>query len=303
MINTTPRAPELKARPWVKPLCHDVGGHDAAKSKGALIGTPLSESVRQTQKIGKILLDESVEPARSRLRAMGTDTDVDSDEIIAMGQIYVAEHGGSIRTFNGGLHHECGWWPGYKRRRLQHWQGMAQRAYLLRHECDVGTLWAQSEARRFVFPHADRRRSYTCDAELRLIDGTIVIVEIKRTPNDLSDEDYRLTLAGVAEICRRIGWEFRIVFADEIFANRHHRNNVELFASRRFATVTPTSIRRLEAFATKVSQVTTYGHLAEVLRPDWAVAGKAIIQALLVRRRIDIDLTQPLDDSTRVDIL
>ncbi|MEJ7777021.1 MAG: hypothetical protein WKF52_06530 [Sphingomicrobium sp.] len=130
-----------------------------------------------------------------------------------------------------------------------------------------------------------------------------MIVEIKRTADDLSDEDYRLTLAGVAEICRRLGWEFRIVFASEIFVNRHHRANVELFSSRRFATVTPQALRRLELYALRNGQTTTYGDLAATLRPDWEVAGKAVIQALQVRRRIEIDLTRPVHDDTTVVIL
>jgi hypothetical protein len=116
-------------------------------------------------------------------------------------------------------------------------------------------------------------------------------------------EEYQLTLAGVAEICRRCGWTFQIVFAREIFESRVHRNNVELFQSRRFARVGPEHLRRLTQIASSGGSHTTYGDLSEALDPRFPPAGAAVIQALLVRRMIEIDLTDNLYPETPVRIL
>jgi hypothetical protein len=220
-----------------------------------------------------------------------------------MGDMYVTDHGGSLRTFPGNLTHENGWWPSYKRRRNQHWEGMAQRNFLLSAECDLDVIWAQSEARRFEFVLDGRRRRYTSDVEMHLADRRPEIVEIKRDEDDLADEDYQLTLAGVAEICRRCGWLFKIVFAREIFASRTHRKNVELFQSRRFARVGRDHLRRLTEIAACDGPDHTYGDLSAALDPNFPPAGAAVIQALLVRRMIEIDLTQHLYPETPVRIL
>ncbi|MGZ8331572.1 MAG: hypothetical protein ACXW27_00295 [Allosphingosinicella sp.] len=248
------------------------------------------------------LLDPSYEPDRSRVR-LYDEARRDSDELVSMGDMYVADHGGSLRTFSGNLSHENGCWPSYKRRRNQHWEGMAQRNFLLKAEVDLTVIWAQSEARRFEFVLAGKRRRYTCDIEKRLADGTRAIIEIKRNEADLADEDYQLTLAGVAEICRRCGWLFQIVFSHEIFASRTHRKNVELFQSRRFASVGREHMRRLTQIASCDGPDHTYGGLSAALVPSFAPAGAAIVQALLVRRMIEIDLTQHLYEETPVRIL
>lgn len=279
-----------------------AGDEKRAADSSNLIHTPLVSLARARSTISNALRDDNFLPDRTRIRFFD-DASRDSEELISMGDMYVASHGGSLRTFSGNLTHENGWWPGYKRRRLQHWEGMAQRNHLIASEVDLDVLWAQSEARRFEFALGGRRRRYTCDLELRLADNTAVIVEIKRDEADLADEDYQLTLAGVAEICRRCGWVFKIVFAREIFASRQHRLNAELFQSRRFARVSAKHLCRLHDFALSEGPDTTYEALSLTLEPSFQAAGAAVVQALLVRRQLQIDLTQHLYPETPVRIL
>jgi hypothetical protein len=224
------------------------------------------------------------------------------EELTSMGEMIVRADGGSLRTFHGNLAHENGWWPSFKRRRLQHWQGSAHRNALMLHECRPDVNWAQTEARRFRFFLEGRWHRYTCDLEVNMLDGTTEIWEIKRDDRALEDPDYRLTLAGVDEICRRVGMKFRIVMADEIFVSRQHRDNVELVASRRFISIEPKHLRRLEAFAISRGCDSTYGELAKVLEPGWETRGRALVQGLLVRRRVEFDLKGRLIGRTPVKI-
>jgi hypothetical protein len=267
-----------------------------------IIAIPVAAHLDPRRAIAQQLYDPAISPDRTRVRPLKHLPEA-GDELVTMAHMYMARHGGSLRTFTGNLAHENGWWPSYKRRRLQYWEGMTQRAYLLRCEVDPDVEWAQSERRRFEFPLEGRVRRYTCDVEVRKTDGSTEIIELKRDERDLQDEDYRLTLAGVAEICRRCGWTFKIVLAPEIFISHHHRDNVELFQSRRFARVGPEHIRRLDSFALRNGQTSTYGELAEVLEPEFTPAGMAVLQALLVRGRINIDLTMPLFHETPVQIV
>lgn len=269
----------------------------------ALIRIPLSQSVVRGAALHGQLRDPTIEPSRTNvLRRDDPDMPVADEELTGMGEMFVRSDGGSLRTFSGRLAHENGWWPGFKRRRLQHWQGAAQRNALMLAEVSHGVNWAQSEGRRFHFPLGGRWRGYTSDLEVDMFDAPTEIWEIKRDDRALDDPDYRLTLAGVDEICRRIGMRFRIVMADEIFANRHHRDNVELFASRRFVSIGPEHLRRLDAFAIGRGRETTYGELAEALEPGWRTRGMAIVQGLVARRRVEIDLTRRVIGRTPVTI-
>lgn len=275
---------------------------DASKAP-TLIRIPLSQNVVRDAVLHSQLRDPTINPSRTHvLRRDDPDMPVVGEELTSMGEMIVRSDGGSLRTFSGRLAHENGWWPSMKRRRLQHWQGTAQRNALMLSEVGFQVNWAQSEARRFVFSLGGRLREYTCDLEVNMFDAPTEIWEIKRDDRALDDPDYRLTLAGVDEICRRIGERFRIVMADEIFANRRHRDNVELFASRRFVEIGPDHMRRLDAFAIGCGREATYGELAAALQPGWPSRGKAIVQGLVVRRRVEIDLTRRLTNRTPVII-
>ncbi len=98
------------------------------------------------------------------------------------------------------------------------------------------------------------------------------------------------------------GLRFRIVMADEICSNRCHRDNVELVASRRFVSIEPRHLRRLEAYAITQGCHTAYGELAEILEPGYGSRGKAIMQGLVVRRQVEIDLTRRLIGRTPITI-
>lgn len=253
-----------------------------------------------------MLRDDAYEASNNRLRGLGITPelhpDIASDELVSMGAVILAEGGGSLRTFSGGLAHECGWWPSYKRRRLQFWEGISARDHLVAGECNADVDWMQSEGIGFRFFLDRKWRSYTADADMRIL-GRRHVVEIKRSERDLLDPEYLLKLAAVAEICRRCGWIFRIVLSNEIFVNRHHRENCERFAMRRFARVSPRRLERLESYALKNGPETTYWDLADALAPNAIEVGEAILQALAIRRRVSLDLTRRVHPQTPVVIL
>lgn len=260
----------------------------------ATVCAPLEISVQRGVEIGLPFLDESQEPMAARLRAFGISPelhpDLRSDELITMAQVITAEDGGSLRTFSGGLRHECGWFPSYTAHRLQHWEGISALNFLVESECNLRVSRRQSEGIRFRFFVDGKWRTYTADMDMT-VEGVRHIVEIKSRENWVGTDEYRLVLAAVAEICRRCGWVFRLVLGTEIFANRHHRDNCEMFASRRFVRVSERVMDRLEGFAIKRGDETIYGELAEALAPGCSPLGEALIQALTIRQRIEIDLT------------
>jgi hypothetical protein len=76
---------------------------------------------------------------------------------------------------------------------------------------------------RIEFMRDGKLTSYRPDAVRMFVDGTIEVIECKRTPDDLNDEEYRETLALVAEICRRLGMVFRVLYLHDIMGPRERQ--------------------------------------------------------------------------------
>ena len=217
-------------------------------------------------------------------------------------QMIRAEDGGALRTFNGGLAHENGWYTSRKARRVLHWQGAAQYDFLTRAEVEFPVVRVASESVRFEFTRHGKKQIYTVDVELLASDGTVTLIEIKRDERDFTDPEYRAKLAAVREVCEEHGIRFRIVFRHQIWNSLVHRRNVTLFCSRRFVTVLPEHVEHLEAHARQVGMDATFGSTANAIAPECLRTGEAVLQALTVARRIELDLTRPLMDSTPVTI-
>ena len=208
--------------------------------------------------------------------------------------------GGPMRTFNGGQMHENGWFASRKAARLLHWQGTAQRDCLVRAEVEFGVVRMASESPRFVFRSSGGEEVYTADLELEGSDGITTVVEIKRDQRDLSDPDYRAKLARVKAACQAHGMRFTVVFRNDIWVSIAHRRNATRFANRAFTNIRPEHLDRLERHRRKVGPHTSFGELADAIEPADRRCGEAVVQALTVARRIEIDLTRPIFDATRV---
>ena len=272
------------------------------KLKDAEVRIPLSQKVVAGIDLRRQLRDPSFRPDRTRLMPRDAEFPLADERLTSMGEMIMEADGGSLRTFTGDRAHENGVWPGWKRRRLQHWEGTAQRYALLAAECDFTVAWAQSEPCLLRFPVGTEWFDWYADLWVTRVDGPDELWEIKRDESQLEKPGYLLKLAAAAEICRRIGMRFRLVMADEIVENRHHRDNLETFAGRRFVSMSPEHIRRFEAFAIGNGPETTYGQLANVIDPTCPARGAAVVQGLVVRRRVEIDLRELLTNRTFVRI-
>jgi hypothetical protein len=185
--------------------------------------------------------------------------------------------------------------------RTQHYESLHQLALIERCETDPNVVHYQSEARRFEFI-LRRKERYTSDVDILDADGRLAVVEVKGDDADLRDPEYRLKLAGVAEICRRVGHEFRITFGSEIFENSRHRFNVRLASSMRRTAISSSQKRLVESLRSKGDDM-RLGEFAELMAPGNFVQGRAITFAMLVRRIVSLDLTQPLIDEMPVSFI
>lgn len=266
-----------------------------------ITSTPISQMLVRSPRPDHFL-DPEQQAMRNRLRPIVRDVAVDGDEVTSMATMHRAKDGGPLRTFNGGLPHENGVMYVKKAKRLLHWQGAAQRALVIRCESDfaVERVFTENVGLEFMFEGELVR--YTADVEIVGADGSINVVEVKRDERDLADPTLRYKLAAAAEILRRCDIGFGVIFRDDIFRSRIHRANAELFASRALTSVGRVHLERLEGHALSRGAQSTYGALAEALDPDSPQRGRALVQAMTVRRRVEIDITRHLTADTPLTI-
>jgi hypothetical protein len=132
---------------------------------------------------------------------------------------------------------------------------------------------------------------YRPDAVRQLADGTIELIEAKRTAADLADPKYRATLAAIAEIARLCGWAFRIMYLDEIIGPPVRRLNVEALFGRRTMELSRHE-NRVAGRAVAVGVTLTWADMRDQLAPNDPLQGDAVIERLLAGGLLSTDLDQ-----------
>lgn len=144
-----------------------------------------------------------------------------------------------------------------------------------------------------------RPKVYYPDHIRLLRDGTIELIEVKGHPRDLNCPDYRAKLAAVAEICRRCGWTFRVLFHAEIAGPRWRMQNVEAIHLRRFTIVSRLEQSAISAFVAS-GEAAEWGRLRERVVPGNRIRGDAVLQNAVALGRINLDLDARITDATLV---
>lgn len=257
---------------------------------------PARSSIRQAIEIENwphTFFDASEEPdpGRLRVRRLVEEAEID-DEVIAMGSIELSADGRSLRTFSGKRASEVAIMACPKSHHMLHVEGATAEQYVISQQVAHQTLAIATEA---MVVSWDGGR-HLPDVLLYREHGGFVVREIKRDENDLRKPRLRRNIAIAAEILRRAGIEYSIVYRREIFANVRHRKNAYIFASRGFAHVSRGQLDALDDRLACRGPEATWGEIVELLGPLDRIGAVASAQALVVRRRIEIDLTQRVRD-------
>ncbi len=283
-----------------------IGPNPITPDRDAERSSPVRIPVSQIATRGVALRafhDPAFHPSRTRIRPLDGPVDVESDRLVSMATMIRHPDGEPLRLRGVVLAHEHGRFASWKARRSLVWEGEACMEALIAGEVehDVVDVWTESTA--FDLVVEGKPHWYTVDIEQKLANGRTRLIEIKRDERDLEDPTYRLTLAAVAEICRRCDIDFGVVLRDEIYRSRRHRRNAALVSSHSWTTVGPEHERRLDAHARLTRRETTLSQLAAALEPARPLIGNAIVHALAVRRRVRLDLAGRLGPLTPLAIV
>jgi hypothetical protein len=169
---------------------------------------------------------------------------------------------------------------------------------LLAMQCEVDGNIVQFKCHPYKFDIAfgGPRFTYRPDLAILYRDGRIEIVEVKRTPDDLSTDD-KVSLARVREFVRRCGWKFSIRYLEDIRGSKWREHNVANIFGRRAMALTHDESSRADAVRAKMHQV-SWGDLSTLIAPHDRKHGNAVVERLVAGGLFIVDFDAPFDDRT-----
>lgn len=219
----------------------------------------------------------------------------------ASATLVITPSGGPIRTIVTGRRYiTTGSYASMKAGRPCPFEGMNERAFLMHCEVDTEVVDYRAQPFRFEFVVDGKKRTYIVDC-VRLLDGErLEVVEVKKDRRALKDPDYSLKIDCVAEICRQLGWQFRVVFADDLFLPKERFQAIEDIQSWRLTAYSEADVYRLIKRLDNAS-VECLGSLADMFSSSQL--GRAKLKAMMVHRLVAIDLASPLSDDSAVRLI
>lgn len=221
-------------------------------------------------------------------------------EVSHLAQIVVLNHGGHKRPIitRGGQHLRSR--MGSRKTGLQQIvEGRGHRDFTMWNEINPQVLDYQAHPFHIRFQAYGEWFDYYPDHIRLMRDGTIELIEVKRSVADLADAKYRTKLGIVTEIARRAGWNFRVLYHADIAGPRWRMMNIEAVYSRRFMKVSRQEQAAISAFVAAGS-TQPWAKLRDQISPGDRRRANAVIENAIALGRIDIDFDQRITDATVV---
>lgn len=222
------------------------------------------------------------------------------DDASRLAQIVVLQHGGHDRPIvtRGGKHLRSR--MGSRKTGTQQLvEGRGHRDLTMLNEVDPEVLDYEAHPFEMRFQVNGAFEIYYPDHIRLMRDGTVELIEVKRTPADLDKPGYKEKLGVVAEIARRGGWKFRVLYHAEITGPTHRMKNVQAIYGRRFMKTTRTEQNAITAFVA-ANATATWADLRDMVCPGDPLRGDAVLENAIALSRIGIDLDERVVDTTVV---
>lgn len=254
----------------------------------------------KTRPAPPIFIPESIDRrhAADRGRFRRIDPDTRNDNRPPLAKILLLEGGGRWRPVitRGGKHLRFRM-PSRKTGLTQVGEGEGEKRLAFLNEVDAAVSDYQCHPWQIISQVGGRRFKYRPDAIRVMHDGTVEVIEVKRTFRDLSDADYRRMLAKVKEICRQCGYHFRVMYLDEIVPNNDHRDNVDILFGRRYMPFTEQQARRLRALRLS-GETISWNDARKAIGITDVLEGDSILEAAAAIGMFRFELAEPRTDRT-----
>jgi hypothetical protein len=223
------------------------------------------------------------------------------EHLTAQATLVLPTNGGSIRSIITGRRIiTTGVYASRKSGRAHPYESMNERAFFMHCEVDTNIVDYRAQPFRFEFVLGGTKRTYIADAVVLLADGTVEAIEIKNDRRFLQDPDYQLKLNAVADICKQVGWSFRIFLKEALFTPSTRWQAIEDIQSWAFTAYTTADVYQVAQYLYRRGS-RELGEVADCL--GRRALGIAKLKAMMVARIVDMDLSKPLNNQTRVTLI
>lgn len=239
---------------------------------------------------------------RRTYRAITVDLRTALTDLRIAAEIRTSENGGPVRTIINGRHRKpVGRYASRKARRSLPWEAVDERAFFWLCEADPDVVGYLCQPHQLVIfqEDADPLVFYP-DVQRDLADGTIEIVEVKKTFDDKdrgNDPSYLLKLELARQVYAGLGWGFRVVTGIEMRRGLRLRNAKAVQRSRFARFDAAESVAMLQAIAAAGGHL-PFDEAAKVLGTGPRASAK--LKAIIVNRVVRVDLDQRLNGLTAV---
>lgn len=245
------------------------------------------------------LRDEAIDPNRLRMKRVAVSWEGGEPSSL-LARMTVLQHGGWNKPIiTRGKKHSRIRLPSRKTGRRQMLEGPSEMFLGMDYEANWEIRDWEAHPIIWSFVYDGMPMTYEQDLMCQWRDGTVECVEAKRTVRDLADPHYRLKLACVAEITRRIGWNFRVRYKSEIVGSRTRRENVERLFGQVYKHLDPSVERTVERFVNDNAPV-AWGSLRDAVAPSSRIEGNAIVCHVSTLQRLSFDLDAKITPDTIV---
>lgn len=224
------------------------------------------------------------------------------EELTALARIEVLEHGGISRPIvtRGGKHLRSRL-ISRKTKRVQITEGKGLRFLCRMCEVDCSIIDYQAHPFRVTAVVDGESIQWYPDLVYILSDGSIEIIEVKRTTKDLEKDEIRFKLDAFREIFRRCGWKMCIRYNKDIFGSDEVRgcraSNVGAVYARRFLTLEHREVALIAQLIHAGSPI-QWSEASRFLSPDDQHRGDALIEAAIAHGSLSVDFDAPFAAST-----
>jgi hypothetical protein len=211
-----------------------------------------------------------------------------------------------IRTFVEHAHSKAvGRFVSRKSRRAMPWEGFGERHLMRISEADGQFVryLAQPHRLEIRVDHSDKPLLYFPDLRRDLEDGTIEIIEVKKTKEEIEeDSDYAFKIAVAESVYAALGWKFRIMIAEEEIDVNPIYSNAKMICEDKFSLIrTRERLAIEEAF--QIEEALPYGRAIEIIASAADIASEgaqAVLHALVCTRRAAIDIKKKITRDSAV---
>lgn len=219
------------------------------------------------------------------------------DEDPLLGRIVVLRHGGEQRpVITRGAPHLRFRLPSAKTGMTEVGEGRGEELLAMRCEVDGNILNYKCHPYRFEIALGEKPFTYRPDLAILWRNGTIEIVEVKRTIDDLTSED-RIKLGLVREFVRRCGWQFNIHYLADIRGSSYCEHNVARIFGRR-ALILSRSEEPLAKSIRAAGGPIEWGRLAASLVEGDVRHGNAVVECLIAKGWFTVDFDAAFSSAT-----